>query len=119
MRSTARTRLPHLPALDGLRGVAVAAVLLFHSGTGVLPGGFLGVSLFFTLSGFLITALLVREWADRGRIDLIAFWGRRARRLLPAVILTLLGCALFGVLLADPGQLERLRIDVLSGLGYV
>lgn len=88
----------HIAALDGLRGVAVAAVLLFHAG--FLPGGFLGVDLFFVLSGFLITGLLLREaaapgralpgaglhGAGRGRIGLAAFWGRRARRLLPALV---------------------------------
>ncbi len=78
--------LPHLPALDGLRGVAVAAVLLFH-GTTLLPGGFLGVDLFFVLSGFLITTLLLREHAAAGSIDLGRFWVRRARRLLPALVL--------------------------------
>ncbi|MGV9855362.1 acyltransferase family protein [Streptomyces sp. NPDC003442] len=77
----------HLGPLDGLRGFAVAAVLLFHAGH--LRGGFLGVDLFFVLSGFLITRLLLTEAAGRGRIDLAAFWGRRARRLLPA--LTVMG----------------------------
>ena len=58
------SRLSHLPALDGIRGVAVAAVLLFHAGFSWAKGGFLGVSMFFTLSGFLITSLLLREWAS-------------------------------------------------------
>ena len=111
--------MAYWPALDGLRGLAVAAVLLFHGEVGVLSGGFLGVSLFFTLSGFLITTLLVTEQADRGRIDLAAFWGRRARRLLPALLLTLVGTVVFGAVLADPLQLARLRADALAGLGYV
>ncbi|GGR54510.1 peptidoglycan/LPS O-acetylase OafA/YrhL [Nocardioides luteus] len=72
----------HVPALDGLRGVAIGGVLLFHAG--VLSGGFLGVDLFFVLSGFLITGLLLRE-AEAGRISLVGFWGRRLRRLFPAV----------------------------------
>ncbi|MFI6299959.1 acyltransferase family protein [Nonomuraea sp. NPDC050790] len=76
---------PHIGALDGLRGLAVAAVLLFHAGH--LRGGFLGVDLFFVLSGFLITGLLLDELGRRGRLDLAAFWGRRARRLLPALTL--------------------------------
>jgi peptidoglycan/LPS O-acetylase OafA/YrhL len=80
-------RRPHLAALDGLRGLAVVAVLLFHAGK--LQGGFLGVDLFFALSGFLITSLLLAEVDARGRIDLFAFWGRRLRRLLPAVLLLL------------------------------
>ncbi|SPL98110.1 acyltransferase family protein [[Actinomadura] parvosata subsp. kistnae] len=74
---------PHIAALDGLRGLAVVAVLLFHAG--YLRGGFLGVDLFFVLSGFLITGLLLDELGRRGRLDLAAFWGRRARRLLPAL----------------------------------
>ena len=80
-------RRPHLAALDGLRGLAVIAVLLFHAGK--LQGGFLGVDLFFALSGFLITSLLLAEVDARGRVGLFAFWGRRLRRLLPAVLLLL------------------------------
>ena len=89
-------RLPYLPALDGLRGVAVLAVLLFHAGVPFVRGGHLGVTVFFTLSGFLITALLLNERHAMGRIDLRAFWIRRARRLLPA---TLVCFALIAVLL--------------------
>ncbi|NGO71432.1 acyltransferase family protein [Streptomyces boncukensis] len=82
-RSPAAAARTHLAPLDGLRGFAVLAVLLFHAGH--LDGGFLGVDLFFVLSGFLITGLLLGESAKRGRIDLMAFWARRARRLLPAL----------------------------------
>ncbi|WP_078875185.1 acyltransferase family protein [Streptomyces sp. NRRL F-5053] len=88
-RGRARRRSPtaaaraHLAPLDGLRGFAVLAVLLFHAGH--LGGGFLGVDLFFVLSGFLITGLLLREVANTGRIAPVAFWARRARRLLPAL----------------------------------
>lgn len=74
---------PHLPALDGLRGLAILGVLLFH--TGHLAGGFLGVDLFFALSGYLITGLLLREAQESGRVSLLAFWGKRIRRLLPAL----------------------------------
>ncbi|PUB30108.1 peptidoglycan/LPS O-acetylase OafA/YrhL [Promicromonospora sp. AC04] len=86
-----------LPALDGLRGVAILGVLLFHAGH--LGGGFLGVDLFFALSGYLITDLLLREVRVSGTVSLVAFWGRRARRLLPAlatmlVVVTLLTWAL-------------------------
>ncbi|MEP7112620.1 MAG: acyltransferase, partial [Ilumatobacteraceae bacterium] len=77
----------HIAALDGLRGLAVIAVLLFHAGK--LQGGFLGVDLFFALSGFLITSLLLAEVDRRGRVNVVAFWGRRFRRLLPAVLLLL------------------------------
>ncbi len=81
--SVSSTTSPHWPALDGLRGLAVAGVVAYHLGG--LPGGFLGVDLFFVLSGFLITSLLVDEAARTGRVGLRAFWGRRFRRLLPAV----------------------------------
>jgi peptidoglycan/LPS O-acetylase OafA/YrhL len=79
----------HQPALDGLRGVAILGVLAFH--TGHLPGGFLGVDLFFALSGYLITALLLREAEATGGVSLPAFWGRRVRRLVPALAVMLAG----------------------------
>jgi peptidoglycan/LPS O-acetylase OafA/YrhL len=81
-----RVRLPHLPALDGLRGVAVVAVLLFHGGFGWAGGGFLGVTTFFVLSGFLITSLLLVERDRTGRVDVATFFARRARRLVPATL---------------------------------
>jgi peptidoglycan/LPS O-acetylase OafA/YrhL len=82
----------HLRGIDGLRAVAVALVVLFHVLPGSLPGGGLGVDIFFVLSGFLITGLLVGEKAERGRIRFGAFWARRARRLLPALAILLLVC---------------------------
>src|SRR3982750_4226683 len=84
-----RQSFPYHPALDGVRALAVAAVLMFHGGVAALGGGFLGVDAFFVLSGFLITSLLLAEHRARGRIDLRAFWGRRARRLLPALLVVL------------------------------
>ena len=113
-----RRRLPYLPALDGIRGLSVAAVLAFHGGASWARGGFLGVSTFFTLSGFLITSLLFAEVQEKGRIGLVAFWTRRFRRLMPAALLTLLGVALYGALVADPQQLWRLRADSLASLFY-
>ncbi|WP_130011146.1 acyltransferase family protein [Serinicoccus sediminis] len=73
----------HIPGLDGLRAIAIIAVLTFHFLPAALPGGFLGVDVFFVVSGFLITTLLLREVDQRGRVDLPTFWRRRARRLLP------------------------------------
>jgi len=81
------------PALDGVRAVAIVLVLVFHLGAPWLPGGYLGVSVFFTLSGFLITTLLLGEWERTGRIAIRAFYVRRLRRLLPASLLCLLGIA--------------------------
>jgi len=112
-------RLPHLSALDGLRGLAVIAVLFFHGGFRWARGGWLGVSIFFTLSGFLITNLLVGEWGNHGRIVLGNFWSRRFRRLLPASLVTLAGVLLFGLFVATNDQLHHLRVDVLACLGYV
>ena len=84
-RAAGEVRLPYLPGLDGLRALAVIAVLLYHAELPWIPGGFLGVEIFFVISGYLITTLLLAEWRQRGRIDLKAFWLRRARRLLPAL----------------------------------
>jgi peptidoglycan/LPS O-acetylase OafA/YrhL len=113
-RSLARVR-----ALDGLRGLAVAGVLLYHAGFDWARGGFLGVSIFFTLSGFLITSLLLAERDGAGRISLRHFWSRRARRILPAALLALGGVALYGLTVADASQAGRLPGDGLSALAEV
>jgi len=81
-----------LAGLDGLRAIAVTLVVLFHLGAGVLPGGYIGVDIFFPISGFLITTLLVRERLATGGVDVLQFWQRRARRLLPALAVVLLVC---------------------------
>ncbi|MBV7294696.1 acyltransferase [Corynebacterium sp. TAE3-ERU12] len=83
-------RIRRVPAIDGLRGLAVAAVVLYHFFGRLLPGGYLGVDVFFVLSGFLITSLLVREHATTGRINLATFWKRRVRRILPAAAFVLI-----------------------------
>ena len=106
-------------AFDGLRGLAVAGVLLFHAEFGPAGGGFLGVSAFFTLSGFLITTLLLRERRHSGTVNFGGFWARRARRLLPAAGVALAGVLAYGVFAADADQLRDLRGDVFGALGYV
>jgi peptidoglycan/LPS O-acetylase OafA/YrhL len=86
-----RPTIVYQPALDGVRAFAVVVVLLFHAGIPGFDGGYLGVSVFFTLSGYLITSLLLREHDDSGTIDLAAFYARRLRRLLPAGLVCLVG----------------------------
>ncbi|HEY8515514.1 MAG TPA: acyltransferase family protein [Candidatus Binatia bacterium] len=111
--------LAYEPALDGLRGACVLAVLLFHSGFTWASGGFLGVSTFFTLSGFLITTLLVAERDASGRLSLRRFWERRVRRLLPAALLTVAAVVVSAPLWLSPAQWVRLELDALATLLYV
>ena len=111
-------RITHVPGLDGLRGLAVIGVLLFHSNQ-LLRGGYLGVDLFFVLSGFLITSILIEEHKRAGTINLKAFWIRRARRLLPALLALMPTVALYARTLAKPSELPSLRGDALATLAYV
>ena len=111
-----RAGIPHVAALDGLRGAAVAAVLVFHGGH--LTGGFLGVDLFFVLSGFLITSLLLAESSASGTIAFGAFWVQRARRLLPALAGMLFGVALYCVVFAKAAELGQIRGDALATIAY-
>ena len=113
------TRLAYLPALDGVRAFAVVAVMMFHGGIPFLTGGFMGVDVFFVLSGFLITSLLLGEWRQSLTIRLGAFWARRARRLLPALFLMLLFVAFFASVIVPKGTYSALRLDALSTLLYV
>ncbi len=107
------------PALDGLRALSVIAVVIFHLDETGLTGGFLGVDAFFVLSGFLITTLLILEWRRHDTIGVIAFWARRARRLLPALILLVLGVSVFAWIEVPATELGRLRGDGIAGLFYV
>jgi peptidoglycan/LPS O-acetylase OafA/YrhL/lysophospholipase L1-like esterase len=108
-----RRGLRHLPALDGLRGVALLAVLVHHGAPGWLPGGFLAVTWFFALSGFLITGLLLTELEARGRVDVRRFFSRRARRLVPAALLGIAVAAAVGV--ANGGEGRRLLAGDAAG----
>ncbi|MBA3282256.1 MAG: acyltransferase, partial [Acidimicrobiia bacterium] len=107
----------YLPGLDGLRAVAVAAVVAYHLGE--LPGGFLGVDVFFVISGFLITRLLLAEHERTGRIAIGAFWGRRFRRLLPALLVLLVAVALASRAELPGWRLTEIRNDAFGALAYV
>ena len=110
--------VPYVPGLDGLRALAVIAVIIYHANREWLGGGFLGVEVFFVISGYLITLLLIAERERTGAVSLTDFWVRRARRLLPALFTLLIGvityCALF-----NRDRLGRLRGDVVGGFFYV
>ncbi len=118
--SPSSKRLPYMPGLDGLRAIAVLAVFVyhFHNGGGWLPGGFLGVDVFFVISGYLITSLLLSEFRKEGRVDLVAFWLRRARRLLPAVGVLIAVVMIVGAFF-DLGQISTLRGQALASMAYV
>jgi peptidoglycan/LPS O-acetylase OafA/YrhL/lysophospholipase L1-like esterase len=107
----------YMPGLDGLRALAVLAVIAFHEQLGWAPGGLLGVGVFFTLSGYLITDLLLGQWSARGRLDLADFWARRARRLLPALFV-MLAVVTAWVTLADRARLASLRGAVAAAATY-
>ncbi len=113
-----RPRITYQPGLDGLRALAVGAVIAYHLDYRWAQGGFLGVDAFFVLSGFLITSLLLAEHRDTEGISLGAFWGRRARRLLPALFLMLTVVCLYAAWNVPAIQLGRLRADAISSIFY-
>ena len=112
-------RLPYMPGIDALRAIAVLAVFFYHVNTGGwMPGGFLGVDVFFVISGYLITALLLSEYRKAGHLDVLRFWMRRARRLLPAVAV-MIAVTLVLAAIVVPGEVPSLRGDALASLFYV
>ncbi len=112
-------RLAYLPALDGLRAIAVTLVVAYHLDVGWARGGFLGVDLFFVISGFLITTLLIQEHDSTGRIGLGSFWTRRFRRLVPPLVVmtaaTVAATRLYGL----PEQWTSIRWDAAAAVGYL
>ena len=117
-RETDGGRVPWLPGLDGIRGLAVACVVLYHAGAAWLPAGFLGVDVFFVVSGFLITALLAAEAERSDGVSLRGFWTRRAKRLLPALAVVLAATTIFAAVLLRDSLIDHLR-ELLSAAVYL
>jgi peptidoglycan/LPS O-acetylase OafA/YrhL len=112
------TNISYIPALDGIRGVAIVVIMGFHGGVFLTSGGFYSLDTFFALSGFLITSLLITEWQQTARIRLGLFWSRRARRLLPGLLVMVLGVVILNAVLVPAGTYPTLRSDSLSSLFY-
>lgn len=119
MSEAIRPRLAHRPEIEGLRAVAVAVVVLYHAGVPWLQGGYVGVDVFFVVSGFLITSLLLTERQESGRISLGGFYARRFRRLLPAAALVLACTAVASRWWWEPLRLSELRSDVWHAVLFV
>jgi len=118
-RPRSAARFTHQPPLDGVRGVAAAAVVLYHAGFTWAQGGYVGIDLFFTLSGFLITTLMLDELRRRQQLDLAAFWRRRFKRLLPLMFLVVAVSCVWAWLAADTSTLDRIRRDAIGAVFYV
>lgn len=106
-------RMTYRPEIDGLRAVAVVPVILFHAGVPFFSGGYVGVDVFFVISGYLITGILIREHND-GRFSLVKFYERRARRILPALFAVMLSCVVVGWFTMSPRQLLELARSVVA-----
>ena len=117
MPKPTRSGQRYMPGLDGLRAVAVLVVIAYHEQFSWAPGGLLGVGVFFTLSGYLITSLLLGQWVADGRLHLRDFWLARARRLLPALFV-MLAVVTAWVTIADRSRLASLRGSVAAAVTY-
>ncbi|HWI73796.1 MAG TPA: acyltransferase, partial [Baekduia sp.] len=107
------------PEIQALRALAVTLVIAAHLWPRLVPGGYVGVDVFFAVSGFLITSLLVAEIAATGRIALTAFWARRARRILPAALVTLLVCAVATLALVPSHRWDAFLTEIAASAAYV
>ncbi len=116
---TPRPRFAHVSTLDGLRGLSVLGPLLFHARADALPGGFLTIDVFFVLSSYLIVSIALNEWDRTERFDVLAYAGRRARRLLPALYVCCAVLAIYLAVTARSGQVPRWTGGIVSSLAYV
>lgn len=117
MPQPVKSHQKYFPALDGIRALAVIAVIFYHMGIPGVSGGLLGVGIFFTLSGYLITGLLLKEYQKKGAIDLVGFWIRRLRRLMPTLIAVLAAVILTEVI-TGAENLQKILWTAFSGLLY-
>ena len=117
--SDRHSRFAHVPALDGLRGLSVLGPLMFHARRSALPGGFLTIDLFFVLSSYLIVSIALNEWDRTNRLDVLAYAGRRARRLLPALYVCALTLSIYLAVTARSRQVPRWTGGIVSSLAYV
>ncbi|HCG0623198.1 TPA: acyltransferase, partial [Pseudomonas aeruginosa] len=108
--------MKYIPGVDGLRSIAVMSVLLFHAGFSSLAGGFVGVDVFFVISGFLITQLIYKEISTTGTFDYHRFYSRRVRRLFPALFVTVLVSFICANLFFSPEHLSRFSGEVIYSL---
>ncbi len=108
----------YLPGLDGLRAIAVIAIIIYHLNPKWLSGGFIGVDTFFVISGYLITSLLLNEFQQNGHINLLHFWEKRIKRLLPAVLFLIASVCIY-TLLFEPSIIKDVRHDAIAAIFYV
>jgi peptidoglycan/LPS O-acetylase OafA/YrhL len=113
----ASTHLPYRPDIDGLRAVAVLSVVLFHAFPALLPGGFIGVDVFFVISGFLISSILLRE-LQQGQYSVAGFYARRVKRIFPSLLAVMLACLAFGWYALFPDEYQQLGKHVAGGAGF-
>src|SRR5690348_6510196 len=111
--------LPFRKDIEGLRAVAVLLVVAFHAGVRTLSGGFVGVDVFFVISGYLITALLANEVDRTGRVSLSAFFARRMRRLIPAAAVVLLATLIASAIVYPPIEIIRTAASTQAAAAYV
>ncbi|EJG1257966.1 acetyltransferase [Staphylococcus pseudintermedius] len=108
----------YMPGLDGVRAVAVIAIIIYHLNPQWLSGGFLGVDTFFVISGYLITSLLLTEYHNTGKIELMPFWLRRVKRLIPAVLFLVMGVIVLSLIFM-PTEIQKVRADSIAAIFYV